>query len=675
MRPRDRLTAIVLAAGVVHALALAIGPVAAQQPTGTPAEQSRDQDQRQLSDCDTSRDAARTIRACSAVLDRRGANAPTSATRIFALHKRANAYRERAEYAPAIADYSAVIALDAKDANAHYNRANIHLLRNDQTAAIADYRKAVELRPGLGLAHIQLGTLLLARGEARTALDHYDQAVRIDGRDTSALIGRGVARERLGDLDGAIASLSEAVTQSPDTVALLLMRAQLLRRKGENARALTDLDRALELSRDNIDALIERGTVHNALDNRDLAIADCSRAIAASSTNAGGYVCRGLARAGKGELRAARDDLDRAVQLDATRAETMVARGYVLYQLGALDAAIADFRQTLVLDATSADAQRFLGVALLDKGDTAAGMRAFDEALRAAPNDPWPHMLRAVGAAASGNREAALRDVATAIRLLGDSNSNARLARGVVYYHLGDLDPARTDIEAAIRLDAKNGQAHNALGRVLLRQRDFVRAGEQFDTAARLLPGSWGVLRNRALAAIERNDVAAARRDIAASLDITTAFAESFYVRGRVNEAEGQRNAAIADYEQAQTKLSLDGDGRRAQQQARDRIAALRGAATTPPASPFGDLVAPIPGPTSISPPAGAPSTPATPPVATPTPPPAVSPGTTPGAPPAPTATANYDSLRCRLLRDWARHAEGYSGVKLLEFDPGCRPK
>lgn len=658
MRPRDRLTAMALVVGVLHGLAFAIGPAAAQQAT----DASRDQDQRQLADCDTSRDPVRTIRACTAVLDRQGANAPTTATRIFVLHKRANAYRERAEYGPAITDYSTVITLDAKDANAHYNRANVHLLRNDQNAAIADYRKAVELRPGLGLAHIQLGSLLLARGDLRTALDHYDQAVRIDGRDTAALVGRGLARERLGDLDGAVASLSEAVTQSPDNVSIRLMHAQLLRRKGDNTRALADLDRALELSRDNVDVLIERGTVQNALGNRDQAIADCSRAISLAGSNAGGYVCRGLARAGKGELRAARDDLDQAVRLDGDRPEAVVARGYVHYQLGALDAAIADFRRSLVLDASSADAQRFLGVALIDKGDTEAGMKAFDDAIRAAPNDPWPHMLRSVGAAAAGNRDAALRDVATALRILGDNNSNARLARGVVYYHLGELDKAREDMDAAIRLDASNGQAHNALGRLLIRQRDFVRAGQSLDTAARLLPGTWGILRNRALAAVERKDIAAARRDINASIEISTAFAESFYVRGLVNEAEGQRNAAIADYEQALIKLSLDGDGRQAQQLARARIAALRGGGAAAPAPPTNDLVPPIPGPTATT---------SSPPVAQPV----AAPATSPTAPPAPTATSDYDSLRCRLLRGWARHAEGYSGVKLLELDPACRPK
>lgn len=647
MRPRVRLTALVLAAGILHGAGLGIGGAAAQQAT--------DQDQRQLADCDTSRDHTRTIQACSAVLDRQGANAPTAATRIFALHKRANAYRERGEYASAIADYTEVIRLDAKDANAHYNRANVHLLRNDQAAAIADYRKAVELRPGLGLAHVQLGNLLLARNEARTALDHFDQAVRIDGRDTAALVGRAIARDRVGDLDGAIASLSDALAQAPDNAVYHLMRAQLLRRKGDNTRALADADRALTLSPGNVDALVERGTLQNALGNRDQAIADCNRAIDLSSNNAGGYVCRGLARAGKGELRSARDDLDRAVRLDGSQAEAIVARGYVLYQLGTLDAAVADFRRALALDPASVDARRFLGVALVDKGDIDAGIRAFDEAVRATPNDPWPHMLRAVGSAAAGNREAALRDAATAIRILGDSNSNARLARGVTYYHLGDLDAARADIEAAIRLDATNGQAHNMLGRLLIRQRDFARAGETLDTAVRLLPGHWSALRNRALAAIERNDIAAARRDIAASLEISTAFAESFVVRGLVREAEGQRNAAIADYELALTKLPLDGDGRRAQQRARDRIAALRAPpppVATPPSSPPTASDVPPPAPTATSTGRSEPSPTA-----------------------APSSTAAYDSFHCRMLRDWAGHAEGYSGVKLLDLDPSCRPK
>ncbi len=654
-RPGGRLTAIAMAGGMLCVLAFGVAPVSAQQqPGGAAADASRDQDQRELAECDTSRDPVRTIRACTAVLDRRGANAPTSATRVFVLHKRANAYRERSEYASAVADYSEVIALDAKDANAHYNRANVHLLRNDQNAAIADYRKAVELRPGLGVAHVQLGSLLLGRNDARTALDHFEQAVRIDGRDAAALAGRALARDRLGDLDGAIASLTDALTQSPDVAAYRLMRAQMLRRKGENTRALADIDRVLELAPDAVDALIERGTINNALTHRDQAIADCSRAIDRSRDNAAAYVCRGLARAGKGDIRAARADLDRAVQIDASQPEALVARGYVLYQLGSLEAAAADFRRALVLDPASADAQRFLGVVLIDKGETEAGMRAFEEAIRATPNDPWLHMLRSVGFAALGNREAALRDATTAIRLLGDSNSNARLARGVAYYHLGELDNARGDVEAAVRLDASNGQAYNALGRLLIRQRDFARASEALDTAARLLPGHWVVLRNRALASLERRDLAAARRDITASLDTSTTFAESYVVRAQINEAEGQRNAAIADYELSLTKLPLDADGRRAQQLARDRLAALR----APPPSPSP--------PTSN----GRPPTP----VATPV--------TEPAArPPAPTArsepgpVAPSEPLHCRLLRDWARHAEGYTGVKLLDLDPSCQPK
>lgn len=667
MRPddrlRDRLTVVLRACGLVCALGLSVGPVAAQQPSTPAAEQSRDQDQRQLTECDTSHDPVRTIRACTAVLDRRGANAPTAATRIFVLHKRANAYRERSEYSSAISDYAEVIRLDPNDANAHYNRANIHLLRNDQDAAIADYRKAVELRPGLGLAHVQLGSLLLARNDAREARDHFDQAVRIDGRDAAALAGLALARERLGDLDGAIASISDALVQSPDVVAYRLMRAQLLRRKGENTRALADVDRVLELAPNAVDALIERGTINNALTNRDQAIADCSRAIDRSRDNAAAYVCRGLARAGKGEIKAARGDLDRAVQIDGSQPEAIVARGYVLYQLGSLDAAIADFRRALVLDSTSADARRFLGVALIDKGETTAGMRTFDEAIRATPNDPWLHMLRAVGFAATGNREAALRDTATAISLLGDSNSNARLARGVAYYHLGDLDNARGDIEAAVRLDAANGQAHNALGRLLIRQRDFARAGEALESAARLLPGHWVVLRNRALAALERGDLAAARRDVAASLDVSTTFAESFVVRGRISEAEGQRNPAIADYELALTKLSLDGDGQRAQQFARERIAALR-APVAPTASPQ----EPAPTPARVPTPASDPA-----PVARSEPLPTTEPA--PRGAPAPAAQPVSEPLHCRLLRDWARHAEGYAGVKLLDLDSSCRPK
>ena len=42
MRNRDRLTSVMLAVGVLHALGFGIGTVAAQQATGTPTDASRE---------------------------------------------------------------------------------------------------------------------------------------------------------------------------------------------------------------------------------------------------------------------------------------------------------------------------------------------------------------------------------------------------------------------------------------------------------------------------------------------------------------------------------------------------------------------------------------------------------------------------------------------------------
>jgi tetratricopeptide (TPR) repeat protein len=348
-------------------------------------------------------------------------------------------------------------------------------------------------------------------------------------------------------------------------------------------------------------------------------------------------VCLGLAHQSRGDLAAAQHSYERASSWDRQDVTALAGRGYVLLQRGRYDAAAAEFRAALAIDPRSQDALRFLGLAYADKGDRAKAEGELKRAIDIDPKDPWPVMIRAITAARDGDRRTALADAARALEIAGARSSDGLLVRGAVHYFLEDFDQARADIEASIRLNGDNGQAHRMLSRLLIRQGRLEEAQRSLDAAARLMPNDVTVLLQQGLIALRRRDYGVAVRELTRSLDINDAHAEGFAARGQAHEGQGQVAAAIADYRTASTKLAVDGDGRRARALAAERLAALTAApAATRPKQPAGAD-------------AGSPAQNSE---QRPTPP--------------------DQPLYCRLVEGTFAHSRKYTGVA---FDIGCSPR
>jgi tetratricopeptide (TPR) repeat protein len=592
------LAGVALTALGAAALTLGVQTAAAQQARPQqPAAQG--QGTTTGAACFTATEPAAIIAGCDAFLSggRRGASSDQTG---LALQRRGGARAASGRIDQAIADFRQMAAAGYKVHEAQVSIGSLEFRQQRLNEAEAAYREALKVNPSYALAHIGLGHTLIGLGRPAEAVGHFDSALATSENDAGVHLGKGTALAASGDLDGAIRSFDAALKLNPLLLSALYQRAQAYHDKGDITKALADADTAVSATNDeeHVRALIYRGRLRNNAKSYDGTIADCTAADTAAtrlgitdgSLRAAAQVCLGLARQSRGELAEAQRSYDRALTWDRNDVAALAGRGYVLLQRGQYDGAISDFGAALKIDPKSQDALRFLGLAHADKGDRSMAEEAFARAIAAYPKDPWPLMIRAISAARDGERDRALADVGRALAITGPQSSDALLVRGAVDYFLGDLEKARADIEASLRLNRENGQAHRMLARLFIRTGRLDDAQKSQDAAARLLPSDAIHLLQQGLIALARKDYGRAVREVSRSLEINDAHAESYAARGQAHEAQGLTAAAISDYRNALAKLALDSDARAAVARARERLAAL----TAPPSS-----TTPVPGATT----------------------------------------------------------------------------
>lgn len=621
-----------------------IGEACAQQARQQPAASATARADA-AAPCFAASDPALIVAGCDLVIRAdRGTYTPDQTG--LALQRRGGARAALGRTEDAIADFRQMAAAGYKAHEAQASIGSLEFRRQRLREAETSYREALRINPSYALAQIGLGHTLIGLGKAAEAVGHFDRALATADNDAGAHLGKGSALAASGDLDGALRSLDAALRLDPRLLPALYQRAQAHHDKGDLSKALADADAAvgLALGEERVRALAYRGRLRNNAKAHDGSVADCSAAdaeaerlgIADRRVRAAALVCLGLARQSKGELAEAQQSYDAALKWDDRDVMALAGRGYVLLQRGRYDAAIADFQAALRIDPRSQDALRFLGLTFSDKGDRARAGETFTRAIEIDPKDPWPIMIRAISAARDGDRTRALDDAAKALALAGPNSSDAHLVRGAVHYFLEDLEKARTDADTAIRLNSENGQAHRLLARLHIRTNRLDDAQKALDASDRLLPNDATVMLQRGLLALGRRDYAGAIREISRSLSINDAHAEAYAARGQAYEAQGQQQAAIADYRTAEGKIAIDPDSRRAKAVARERLAALTAPRTSQSSAP-GDRDA----------------------------------AAKDARPAQPDRSAGEASVYCRLVEGVFVHSRKYTGV---EFDVGCSP-
>ncbi|MBI3203270.1 MAG: tetratricopeptide repeat protein [Myxococcales bacterium] len=233
----------------------------------------------------------------------------------------------------AVAAYRRALALEPKDAIAHYDL-GLALERLGQfDAAIFHFTRAYELEPddrhrrGLVGVHVNHGVALAERGDGVAAIAAYRRALALDDTNVSAHRNLGLALDDSGDRAGGIAELRRTVELAPNAetkaalASLLVKDAIALARDEKHAEAIVRYREAISFDstewRTHYNLAIallevgEPGQAVSALEQaQELADSEAVRKLLSQAIEA-----RRDARADAGDLTGALDDLERATLL------------------------------------------------------------------------------------------------------------------------------------------------------------------------------------------------------------------------------------------------------------------------------------------------------------------------------------------------------------------------
>jgi tetratricopeptide (TPR) repeat protein len=317
-------------------------------------------------------------------------------------------------------------------------------------AADADFQKALDLGPDdlarYGL-HVNRAAVRVRRGEFTRAEADLREAIRLKPKQYEAYVNLAQAYQQQHRLDEAAAQLDEAVRLEPTLPDLYDSRARLHLQRNDPEAAGRDFERVIELKPANAVLLaaahVERGLILGRAGKHQEALAAFDAAVQALTGDiltgrAGATGPRAvslLARAhgGRGDtlLRLAEEAadaptrreryeealraFDRYLRLDKPTAAAYRARGGARAKLGDYLGAADDY--TLALDLESDPATRLArGWAYVFGEAPKAGLRDFEEVLRADPDSGEAYGGRAYVRVKTGQWRDAVADADQAAR-------------------------------------------------------------------------------------------------------------------------------------------------------------------------------------------------------------------------------------------------------------------
>lgn len=311
-------------------------------------------------------------------------------------------------------------------------------------AAEISYRNAIALAPGQPLWPYHLGLLLQSEGRFEEADAAFRRALELDPGYPPSYYRLAEVASAQGDTEGAREALDVYLEMEPESAAGWALAGQLALSGKDYERAVELLERALELL-----PRANRLHVPLALAYRQLGQAERAR--------------EHLALRGTIGARPQDPRVDGLEELKRGERVHMI-RGRQAFQAG----------------------------------DVGAAVKAFGEAVNAAPESVPARVNLGTALSAAGDPQGALDQFRRALELEPD-NPTARFNLGRLLLSRGQLEEAREHLEEAVRLAPDDGAAHQALGRLLAAAGEREEALPHLSRAVELTPASEAARVNEAL--------------------------------------------------------------------------------------------------------------------------------------------------------------------------------
>jgi tetratricopeptide (TPR) repeat protein len=394
-------------------------------------------------------------------------------------------YREAAKLADEI------IKLDADSLAGHAFLAYVDALRWGEHGegdavreeGIRHLEAARKLSRGHSHALAAAAYLKFYGGDPRGGIEDLERVLKGPEGGTSGLLygALGFFQMQTGDLDAARDSLTTARKFADRDVRVNQMLAEQFRRRGPGyeLQAITFYEAALRLSRDHVPSLLGVSQMLIGRDQLDEALRNVQKVL-----DSGDASPRQLALA-------------------------HALKGAALYAKGKATEGAGEEQQALVLDPANPDIHAQVGRRKLASGDVAGAIDSFQKAVQMDPQRVafYVELANAMLRREGGAKQAIEALKAASAKLAG----NARVVKllGDAYRADGDLDRARVEYERALTMEKRFPDARMGLARVWRERKDWARALDELDKAAK--DYGEGTTGGAARAYVEMAEIEAAR--------------------------------------------------------------------------------------------------------------------------------------------------------------------
>jgi tetratricopeptide (TPR) repeat protein len=372
------------------------------------------------------------------------------------------------------------------------------------------------------------------------------------------------------DWDGAIEWYTTALAEHPDDSYLISRRASAWVRKGEPEKALVEYTRQINKyprpCAGHLDGFNHRGLVYHEIGEYDKAIADFTECISMSPEGYGAYWSnRGISYYKKGDLDAAMADFNTSIATWRDPESTgwaLLHRGMVWREKGELAKALADFRRAATRSRNDGDPLYQAGYIWFLRKKHEKAIAYFSKAIEK-QNDVSYYWL-ARGACywnscvknkinywgEGGETINLARDDFTKAIECDPKLAEAWFNRGIVR---GSMARENHNLVKAILADKATDEAQRIL---LMAQLEHIGGHDyvpQFDALLRGLRSNRDevdVIMANMTGLFAEDDAREAVEDLNHALELEPDNAEAWYQRGLVYVLLGERDKALADYEQ-----------------------------------------------------------------------------------------------------------------------------
>jgi tetratricopeptide (TPR) repeat protein len=467
----------------------------------------------------------------------------------FIYHGSTQQYYDR--YDEAEADFNKAIALERDNPLGYRMRARLYRDKQDYAAAMADLEHCIKLNPTIAGAHLDKGKLHLRLRQYNQATACFEQVVALDTANYyEPYISLGNCAYDQMRYDQAKAHYLHALELEPKSSSAIYNLGLVAHVVMQYDSALAYFHQSIALDSSFADAYWRIGVTLIEMMQYEAAIAHVDTAIAIGDPEVEYYyLTRGVAKSKMEQYEAAIQDLNRAIVRDLSFAEAYFERGRARLELKAYPKAMEDFRMCIKLNPEMVGAEFNIALVQLRMQQPQLAQAGFVNYLKKEPKDAWGWFHLASAENDLNLYPKAIEHYSKALASKSIDSVQVYYWRGKAYLDAGDSAAANLDLDSSIAMHPTDPKIVSTIGYFLNLLERYPEALDQLNRAIAMDSTFAYAFNNRGFAKYKLGQYESAILDFDKSIALKNDY---FYWppwnRANAKRALGRYDAAIEDF-------------------------------------------------------------------------------------------------------------------------------